>query len=60
MKLRKITLDNSVRYIPKSEQTQERDSKPKTMKNKSQPRKENKNISQDNKKFIAGGFGLLK
>ena len=33
MTLRKITIDNSVRYIPKSEQTKEREIKPK--KNKS-------------------------
>ena len=33
MTLRKITVDNSVRYIPKSEQTKETDIKPK--KNKS-------------------------
>ena len=32
MVLRKITVDNSVRYVPKSEQTKERDSKPKTTK----------------------------
>ena len=30
MVLRKITNDNSVRYIPKSEQTKESDIKPKT------------------------------
>ena len=34
MVLRKITVDNSVRYIPKSEQT--RESKPIKMKNKKQ------------------------
>ena len=33
MTIRKITVDNSVRYIPKSEQTKEREIKPK--KNKS-------------------------
>ena len=33
MVFRKITIDNSVRYIPKSEQTKEREIKPK--KNKS-------------------------
>ena len=30
MTLRKITIDNSLRYIPKSEQTKEKDFKPKT------------------------------
>ena len=64
MVLRKITIDNSVRYIPKSEQTKERDTKPKTTKAGSLPRKPNKNISQNNKKFLkkvtAGGFGILK
>ena len=76
MVLRKITVDNSVRYIPKSEQT--RESKPIKMKNKKQSeqiqpisgggksntRKQNKNISQNNKKFLkkvtAGGFKYLK
>ena len=53
MTLRKITIDNSVRYIPKSEQT----------KAGSLPRKQNKNISQNNKKFLkvtASGFKYLK
>ena len=58
---RKITVDNSGRYIPKSEQMKERDSKPNTKKKSSAPRKQNKNISQNNKKFIknviASGFG---
>ena len=76
MVLRKITVDNSVRYIPLSEQT--RESKPIKMKNKKQSeqiqpisgggksntRKQNKNISQNNKKFLkkvtAGGFKYLK
>ena len=47
MVLRKIAVDNSVRYIPKSEQTKERDSKPKTTKAGSLPRKQNKNISRN-------------
>ena len=66
MVLRKLSIDNSVRYIPKSEQT--RDNKLNRMKNKKQseqiqPIKQNKNISQNNKKFIknvvASGFGVL-
>ena len=32
MTLRKRTIDNSVRYVPKGEQTKERDSKPKEIK----------------------------
>ena len=44
MVLRKITVDNSVRYIPKTEKT-------KTIKAGSIPRKQNKNISQNIKKF---------
>ena len=63
MTLRKITCDNSVRYIPKSEQTKEREIKPKKIKAGSLPRKQNKNISQNNKKFLknisASGFGVL-
>ena len=64
MVLRKLTIDNSVRYIPKSEKFQERDSKPKTIKNNSVPRKQGKGFSQNIKKIIkniaAGGFGILK
>ena len=65
MTLRKITIDNSVRCIPKSEQTKERDIKPKTKTNKagSLPREQNKNISQNGKNFLenvaASGFGKL-
>ena len=62
MTLRKVTIDNSVKYIPKSEQT--RDFKPKTMKNNSLSRKQGKIISRNNKKFVkafvAGRFGILK
>ena len=64
MTLRKIAIDNSVRYIPKSEQTKERDSKPKSVKAGSLPRKQNKNISQNSKKFpksiSASGFKYIK
>ena len=62
MTLRKITIDNSVRYIPKFEQT--RENKTKTIKVGSIPRKQNKKISQNNKKFLnnvsASGFKHLK
>ena len=51
MTLGKITIDNSVRYIPKSEQTKEKNIKPKTTKAGSLPRKHNKNISQNSRKF---------
>ena len=63
MTLRKITIDNSVRYIPKSEQIKESDIKPKTrtIKAGSLPRKQNKSCSRNNKKFLtniaASGFG---
>ena len=40
MTLRKITADNSVRYVPKSEQTKERDCKPKSTKAGSLPRRQ--------------------
>ena len=64
MTLRKITIDNSVRYVPKSEKPKEKEIKPKTTKAGSLPRKQNKNISQNNKKFIknvaASGFAILK
>ena len=52
MTLRKITIDNSVRYIPKSEQTKEKQIKPKPIKAGSLPHKQSKNISQNKKKFL--------
>ena len=64
MTLRKTTIDNSVRYVPKSEQIKEKNIKQKTIKAASLPRKKNKNFSQNTKKFVkdfaAGGFGILK
>ena len=63
MVLRKITIDNSVRYVPKNERTKEREIKPKTKKAGSLPRKQNKNCSKNNKKFLtnvaASGFGYI-
>ena len=65
MKLRKVAIDNSVRYIPGSEKTKERDIKSKTkpIKAGSLPHKQNKVISQNCKKFLknvaASGFGKL-
>ena len=60
MALRKIIIDNSVRYILKNEQTKEKNNKPKIIKAGSLPRKQNKNISQNSKKFLknisASGF----
>ena len=56
MTLRKKTIDNSLRYVPKNEQN--------TIKNNSPPRKQKKKISQNNKKFLknvaAQGFADLK
>ena len=64
MTLRKITIDNSVRYIPKSEQTRKKEIKPKKIKAGSLPRKQNKKPSQNNKKILknvaASGFAVLK
>ena len=63
MVLRKITIDNSVRYIPKTKKTKEREIKPKMIKAGSLPRKQNKNCSKNNKKFLtnvaASGFGYI-
>ena len=63
MTVGKTTIDNSVRYIPKSEQTKEIEIKPKKIKAGSVPRKQNKTISQNSKKFLknvaASGFGVL-
>ena len=53
MTLRKTTIDNSLKYIPQSEQTQERESEPKTIRKTSHPKKkQNRNISENNKNFI--------
>ena len=52
MVLRKIIIDKSLKYIYQSEQTRGRDIKTNTMKSKSLPRKQNKNNSQNNNKFI--------
>ena len=76
MTLRKITIDNSVKYIPKSEQTKEIKQNPtknKKQSDKIQPisggghpktREQNKNISHNDKKFLkniaASGFTVLK
>ena len=62
MTLRKITIDNSARYIPKNEQT-----KSKKQNDKIQPisggGKQNKKFSKNNKEFVkdftASGFGIL-
>ena len=52
MTLRIITLNNSVRYVPKSEKPKEKEIKPKKVKAGSLPRKQNKNISQNSKKIL--------
>ena len=44
MTLRKTTIDNSVKYIPQTEQFQERNIKPNTIKNISFPKKHNKKL----------------
>ena len=63
MTLRKITIDNSVRYIPITERTKEKEIKSKTIKAGSLPRKQNKKPSQNNKRFLkkisASGFTTL-
>ena len=60
MTLRKITIDYSVRYIPKSKQTKGKETKPKRIKTGSIPSKQNKKLSQNNKKWVASGFRILK
>ena len=67
MTLRKITIDNSVRYIPKNEQTKSKQQsdkiQPISAGGKSNTRKQNKNCSKNNKKILinvaASGFGYL-
>ena len=61
MTLRKITIDNSVTYIPKNEQSDK--IQPISAGGKSNTRKQNKNCSKNNKKFLknvaASGFSIL-
>ena len=49
--------------FPKLKKTKEKENKPKTIKAGSLPRKQNKNISQNSKKFLknvaASGFGYI-
>ena len=52
MVLRKLIIDNSVKCISQIEETRRRDIKTNTVKNKSLPCKQNKNISRSNEKFI--------
>ena len=63
MTLRKITIDNSVGFVPKIEKPKEKENKPKTIKAGSLSRKQNKQPSQNNKKFLknisASGFATI-
>ena len=52
MTLRKKTIDNSVKYISQTDQTQNRDSKLNTIRDVSLPRKQNKIISQNKKSSL--------
>ena len=54
MTLRKITIDHSVLYMPRNEQTQSvsRENKQNTKKIYSLARKQNKNLSQNIEKFV--------
>ena len=53
-----------MRFVPKSEQTKEKNIEPKTITSGSLPRKQNKIISQNIRKFLknvtASGFGILE
>ena len=60
MVLRKITEENSVRYVPKSEKPKEKEIKPKKVKAGSLHPKQNKKLSENNKKWVASGFDILK
>ena len=59
---RKITVDNSVRYVPKSEKKQNQilNQKKAGSLPRKQDKKFSKNILKIVKDFTAGGFGLLK
>ena len=66
MVLRRITIDNTVRYIPKSEQNTIKNKKqsekiqPISGEGKANMRKQNKKLSQNIKKWVASGFGILE
>ena len=69
MVLRKITIDNSVKYIPKTEKEikqntiKNRKNQPVSGGGKSNMRKQDKKFSKNNEKFVkdftASGFGVL-
>ena len=52
MVLRRITVDNSVRYIPKGEQSKEKDTNPNTIRNNSNPRKKTTKFHKITKSFL--------
>ena len=58
------TIDDSVKYIPKNQQTRDNYIKPNTIKSKSLPREQNENFSKIDKKlakdFAAQRFAILK
>ena len=60
MVLRKITIDNSVKYVPITEKNKKQSEKIQSI---SRGGKQNKNYSKNNKKFLknvaASGFGVL-
>ena len=65
MVLRRVTVDNSVRYIPKSGKTRENkkqseQNQPISGVGKPNTRKQSKKLSQNNRKWVASGFGILK
>ena len=63
MTLRKITIDKSVRYVPKNEKPKEKEIKPNKVKAGSLHPEQNKKPSQNNKKFLVNistsGFTTL-
>ena len=64
MVLRKITVDNSVRFVPIRGKTKETDIKPKKIKAGSIPRKQNQKTFAKQQKLLenvaASGLGILK
>ena len=63
MVLRKITIDNSVKYVPITEDIKQNTTKNKKIQPISGGGKQNKNCSKNNKKFLtnvaASGFGYI-
>ena len=60
MTIRKITVDNSVRYVPKVKNQKKKRFNQKHLKLVHSFVKKDEKLSQNNEKWVASGFGILK